>query len=160
MTESKISSAVNSMIQTERMHKHLLDSTVSSIGIHRTHHRILIYISRNNPLSSQKALADHIGVSAAAITGALKKLEADGYVKRVQGSDNRFNNVEITESGRALLESTKALFIAVDTSLFEGFSDDELDGYIAILEKIQSNIKKRIPCAAEGRCYNINEKMV
>ncbi len=154
MTESRISSAVNSMIQTERMHKHLLDSTVSSIGIHRTHHRILIYIAHNNPLSSQKALADHIGISPAAITGALKKLEADGYVKRVQGSDNRFNNVEITEAGRALLESTKALFISVDTSLFEGFTDDELEGYVSMLEKIQSNIKKRIPCAMEGRCDN------
>ena len=154
MTESKISSAVNTMIQTERMHKHLLDTTASSISIHRTHHRILIYIAHNNPLSSQKALADHIGVSPAAITGALKKLEADGYVKRVQGSDNRFNKVEITEAGRALLESTKALFISVDTSLFEGFTDDELDGYVKVLEKIQSNIRKRLPCASEGRCEN------
>lgn len=155
MTESKISSAVNTMIQTERMHKHLLDSTASSISIHRTHHRILIYIARNNPLDSQKALADHIGVSPAAITGALKRLEADGYVKRVQGSDNRFNNVEITESGRALLESTKALFLSVDTSLFEGFTDDELDGYVSMLEKIQSNIKKRLPGAMEGRCDKV-----
>ena len=152
MTESKISSAVNTMIQTERMHKHLLDSTAGSISIHRTHHRILIYIARNNPLGSQKALADHIGVSPAAITGALKKLETDGYIKRVQGSDNRFNSVEITEAGRELLESTKARFIAVDTSLFEGFSDDELDGYFSMLEKIQSNIKKRLPGAMEGRC--------
>ncbi len=142
------------MIQTERMHKHLLDSTVSSIGIHRTHHRILIYIARNNPLDSQKALADHIGISPAAITGALKKLEKDGYVKRVQGSDNRFNTVEITEEGKKLLENTRTLFMAVDTTLFEGFSDDELDGYISMLEKIQCNIKKRLPGASEGRCYN------
>lgn len=155
MTESKISSAVNTMIQTERMHKHLLDSTASSISIHRTHHRILIYIAHNNPLDSQKALADHIGVSPAAITGALKRLEADGYIKRVQGSDNRFNNVEITDAGRALLESTKARFIAVDTSLFEGFTDDELDGYVSMLEKIQSNIKKRLPGAMEGRCDKV-----
>lgn len=155
MNESKISSAVNTMIQTDRMHKHLLDSTVSSIGIHRTHHRILVYIARNNPLKSQKALADHIGISPAAITGALKKLESDGYIKRVQGSDNRFNEVEITDTGKALLDSTRALFLSVDTSLFEGFSEAELDGYIAILEKIQYNIKKRLPGALEGRCDNI-----
>ena len=155
MTESKISSAVNTMIQTERMHKQLLDSTANSISIHRTHHRILIYIAHNNPLESQKALADHIGISPAAITGALKKLEADGYVKRVQGTDNRFNKVEITEAGRVLLENTKARFIAVDTSLFEGFTDDELDEYVSILEKIQCNIRKRLPGASEGRCDNI-----
>ncbi len=153
MTEHKISSAVNTMIQTERMHKHLLDSAVSSIGIHRTHHRILIYIAHNNPLDSQKALADHIGISPAAITGALKKLENDGYIKRVQGSDNRFNVVEITDEGKMLIENTRALFISVDTTLFEGFTDEELEEYISILEKIQCNIKKRLPDASEGRCY-------
>ena len=154
MTESKISSAVNTMIQTDRMHKHLLDTTVSSIGIHRTHHRILMYIARNNRLDSQKALADHIGVSPAAITGALKKLERDGYVKRVQGSDNRYNEVEITEAGKKVVEDSRALFTSVDMSLFEGFTEEELDEYIAILGKIQCNIKKRLPCASEGRCVS------
>lgn len=154
MTESKISSAVNTMIQTDRMHKHLLDTTVSSIGIHRTHHRILMYIARNNRLDSQKALADHIGVSPAAITGALKKLERDGYVKRVQGSDNRYNEVEITEAGKKVVEDSRALFTSVDMSLFDGFTEEELDEYIAILGKIQCNIKKRLPCASEGRCVS------
>ncbi len=154
MTESKISSAVNTMIQTDRMHKHLLDTTVSSIGIHRTHHRILMYIARNNRLDSQKALADHISVSPAAITGALKKLERDGYVKRVQGSDNRYNEVEITEAGKKVVEDSRALFTSVDMSLFDGFTEEELDEYIAILGKIQCNIKKRLPCASEGRCVS------
>ena len=154
MTESKISSAVNTMIQTDRMHKHLLDTTVSSIGIHRTHHRILMYIARNNRLDSQKALADHIGVSPAAITGGLKKLERDGYVKRVQGSDNRYNEVEITEAGKKVVEDSRALFTSVDMSLFDGFTEEELDEYIAILGKIQCNIKKRLPCASEGRCVS------
>lgn len=154
MTESKISSAVNTMIQTDRMHKHLLDTTVSSIGIHRTHHRILMHIARNNRLDSQKALADHIGVSPAAITGALKKLERDGYVKRVQGSDNRYNEVEITEAGKKVVEDSRALFTSVDMSLFDGFTEEELDEYIDILGKIQCNIKKRLPCASEGRCVS------
>jgi len=155
MQESKISSAVNIMIRTDRMHKQLLDSTVNSFGIHRTHHRILMHIARNNRLDSQKSLAEHIGVTPAAITGALKKLEKDGYIKRVQGSDNRFNEVEITESGKAVVKATRTLFCEVDTSLFEGFSDEELDGYMAYLEKIQNNIKKRLPCAVEGRCCKI-----
>ena len=142
MNESKIFSAVNTMIRTDRMHKHLLDSNVGKIGIHRTQHRILMYISRNNKLGSQKSLAEHIGISAAAITGALKKLEQDGYIKRAQGSDNRYNEVQITDLGKKAVEDTRALFSELDTSLFEGFSDDELDGYIYYLEKIQNNINK------------------
>ena len=75
MNEEKISSAVNVMIQTERMHKHMLDSNVSKIGLHRTQHRVLMHIARRGKLLSQKALAEHIGITPAAITGVLKKLE-------------------------------------------------------------------------------------
>lgn len=142
MNENKIFSAVNTMIKTDRMHRHLIDSNVGKIGIHRTHHRILMYISRNDRLGSQKSLAEYIGISPAAITGALKKLECDGYIKRAQGSDNRYNEIEITELGKRVVEQTRALFSSLDTSLFYGFTDEELDGYIYYLEKIQNNIEK------------------
>ncbi len=151
MQESKIFSAVNIMIQTDRMHKHLLDSTVNVFGIHRTQHRILMHIAHSERLDSQKVLAEHIGITPAAITGALKKLEKDGYIRRIQGNDNRYNEIEITEAGREIVECTKSLFAEVDTSLFDGFTDEELDGYIKYLEKIQNNIRKYIP-RAEGRC--------
>lgn len=156
---NKIFDAVNIMIQTNRMHRHLIDSMVSEVGIHRTHHRILMHIALNDKLDSQKSLAEHIGVTPAAITVALKKLECDGYIKRVQGSDNRFNEIVITDLGKKVVEETKALFSEIDMSLFKGFSEEELDGYIAYHKKIQSNIKNNLHSSSEGRCKNNNEKM-
>ena len=154
MNEEKISSAVNIMIQTDRMHKHLFDSNVSKIGIHRTQHRVLMHIARHGKLLSQKSLAEHIGITPAAITGVLKKLESDGYIKRIQGSDNRFNEVKVTELGRRVVEESFSLFTRLDTSLFEGFSDEELDGYIHCLEKIQENIRKKSDNGAEEENKN------
>ena len=156
MNEEKISSAVNIMIKTDRMHKHLLESEVSKIGLHRTQHRILMHIARHGKLLSQKSLAEHIGITPAAVTGLLKKLERDGYVERVQGDDNRYNEVKVTELGKRVVEDSFKMFSQLDTSLFEGFSDSELDGYIRCLTKIQENIRKRI----EGTEENRNEKMV
>ena len=144
MIDNKIFSAVNIMIQVDRMHKQLLDSTVSYIGLHRTQHRVLMHIARNNRLNSQKSLADHIGVTPAAITGTLKKLETEGYIKRVQGNDNRYTEVVMTDRGKKVVDDTKLLFSEVDTSLFSDFTDDELDGYITYLEKIKNNITKQI----------------
>ena len=144
MNEEKISSAVNIMIKTDRMHKHLLESEVSKIGLHRTQHRILMHIARHGKLLSQKSLAEHIGITPAAVTGLLKKLEQDGYVERVQGDDNRYNEVKVTELGKRVVEDSFKMFSQLDTSLFEGFSDSELDGYIRCLTKIQENIRKRI----------------
>ncbi len=142
MTEEKIASAVNIMIQTDRMHKHLLNSNVSEIGLHRTQHRVLMHIAKNDKLLSQKSLAEHLGITPAAITGVLKKLEVDGYITRVQGNDNRYNEVCLTDSGKIVVEKSCRIFSSIDKSLFEDFSDEELDGYMRYLEKIQKNIKK------------------
>ncbi len=142
MQSIKLETAVNMMIRTDRMHKCLIDSKVHDIGIHRTQHRILMHLARHGKLPSQKELAEHLDITPAAVTGALKKIEHDGYIKRTLGQDNRFNEVKITEKGREIVEKTKKLFLATDRSLFEGFTEEELDIYVSFLEKMQNNMKK------------------
>ena len=142
MEENKIFLAVNAMMRTHRMHKQLIESNISKIGIHSTHHRILMHIARNNRLDSQKSLAEHIGITPAAITGALKKLEKDGYIRRVQGNDNRYNEVEITENGKIVIEKTRELFSEIDRQLFSDFTEKELENYMGYIERIQQNITR------------------
>ena len=144
MNDSKIFSAVNTMIKTDRMHRQMLDGYVSRIGIHRTQHRILMHIERNNRIVSQKSLAEYIGITPAAVTGAIKKLECEGYIRRAHGSDGRYYELELTDLGKRIVEETKKQFSELDTSLFEDFTDEELDGYTTYLEKIQKNIKKHL----------------
>lgn len=141
MQEKRIHEAVDVMIHTERMHKLAIDSKAQEIGIHRTQHRILMHLARRGSLPSQKELAEHLGVSAAAVTGALKRIERDGYIKRSLGQDNRYNELTITEKGREIVEKTKKLFSETDISLFDGFTDEEIEAYISCLKKIQQNIK-------------------
>ena len=131
------------MIRTDRMHKMLIDSRAKEIGIHRTQHRILMLLARCDKLPSQKELAEHLDVTPAAITGALKKIERDGYVERTLGQDNRYIELRITDKGRALVEETRRLFSEADFAIFDGFSDSELDSYISSLEKLGANIKKQ-----------------
>lgn len=144
MSESKLSRAINMMIKTDHMHRTLIDSRVHTLGIHRTQHRILMHLARYEKIPSQKELAEHLDITPAAVTFALKKIEKDGYVKRTLGHDNRFMEPHITEKGRALVDETRQLFSETDASIFEGFSDEELDIYISCLEKLQANIKKQL----------------
>lgn len=143
MSESKLSQAINMMIKTDHMHRAMIESKVSSLGIHRTQHRILMHLARHDKLPSQKELAEHLDVTPAAISGALKKIENDGYVERTLGHDNRYNELRITEKGRELVKLSKSLFCQVDSSMFEGFSDEELECYITCLEKLQANLRKQ-----------------
>ena len=157
MNGNSIAKAIDMMLITDRMHKHLIDHQAAKIGIHRTQHRILMHIERNKKLGSQKSIAEHMGVSSAAITGALQKLEQGGYIERNHGADGRYNEVMITDKGKRIVDETKQLFFAVDTSLFDGFSDEELETYVNNLKKIQENIKKQMPKACRRENENENE---
>ena len=141
MSDDKLARAIEMMIRTDHMHKAMIDSRVREIGIHRTQHRILMRLARCEKLPSQKELAEHLDVTPAAVCGALKKIEEDGYVERTLGQDNRYNELRITDKGRELVKLTREMFSEADRSMFDGFSEAELEGYIAALEKLQANIK-------------------
>ena len=102
-----------------------------------------MHLACHSSLPSQKELAEHLNVTPAAVTGALKKMEQDGYVERTLGQDNRYNELRITEKGRALVSESCKLFGEVDAAMFEGFTDGELDTYISCLEKLQTNMRKQ-----------------
>jgi DNA-binding MarR family transcriptional regulator len=102
-----------------------------------------MYLAASERLPSQKELADHLDISPAAVTGAIKKIEADGYIERKQGRDNRYYELMITDKGRELVKKTKNIFCEADASMFVGFTDEELDIYISCLEKLQANIRKQ-----------------
>ncbi|MBQ8529112.1 MAG: MarR family transcriptional regulator [Clostridia bacterium] len=162
MSDTKLSRAVDMMIRTDHMHKALIDSRVHEIGIHRTQHRILMHLARDGMLPSQKELAERLDITPAAVTGALKKIERDGYVERTLGQDNRYNELKITEKGRELVKLTRRLFSEADTSMFEGFTDEELTTYINCLEKLQENIRRQIGDCHKFKCRKetTDEKMV
>ena len=144
MSEKNVFTAVNMMISTNRMHKKLIESDVSKqFGLHRTQHIILMHLASKGKLPSQKELANCLNITPAAITGELKKLENDGYILRSMGTDNRFNEITITDKGRQTVEKSKEIFSKIDNLLFDGFSDEELSNFISGLEKIQNNIYDR-----------------
>ena len=143
MSDSKLGIAIEMMINTDRKHRMLIDSCVRDIGIPHTQHRILMHLAKHKKLPSQKELAEYLNITPAAVTGALKKIEKGGYIERTLGHDNRYNEISITEKGRALVELTCDSFSKTDMSLFEGFTDEELDCYVFCLEKMQKNMDNR-----------------
>ena len=145
MSENKIFRAVNMMMQTDKMHRCLLEFKAKDFGMHATSHRVLMHLARFDKLPSQKELADKLSITPAAVTGILKRLEAEQYIERTLGTDNRYNEISITDKGRAVVDHTRLTFGNADRALFEDFSDEELDVYVRCLEKMQANIRKQLP---------------
>ena len=144
MNKEKLSEAIHMMITTDRMHKRLFNNKLSDIGMHRTAHIILISIYKNGGIPSQKQLAQTVGITPAAVTGVLKTLENGGYITRNLGKDTRYNEVNITQKGKELLDSARKVFTEVDRTLFEGFDESEIESYITCLQKMQNNMEKQL----------------
>lgn len=140
MIGERLVCAAETMMRVNRMHRAMIDSRVKEIGIHRTQHRILMRLARCGALPSQRELAEHLDITPAAVTGALKKIEQDGYIERTLGHDTRYNEIRITEKGMALVEETRRMFAEADASMFDGFTDEEIEVYIESLEKIYGNM--------------------
>ena len=145
MTETKLFLTIDKMLRVNRFHKALIDSRVREIGIHRTQHRILMRLAKCDKLPSQKELADQLDITPAAVTLAIKEIEKEGYIKRTLGKDTRYNEIEITDKGRALVNLTFEMFSEADRTMLSGFSEDELDVYMGFLERIETNIKAQLP---------------
>lgn len=130
------------MIQVDRLHRSIFEKMHSAFGIHRSQHRLLMYISRNDVCPSQKVIAEHFGISPAAVAVSLKKLEDGGYILRESlENDNRFNRIALTEKGKCLVRKSEEFFSMCDYAMFENFTESDYENLTACLEKMQEGLK-------------------
>ncbi len=131
---------IQAFICTDQMHRRLFERQMAKIGVHRSQHRILMYLAANRDKElSQKDIAETFDISPAAITVTLKKLESGGYITRkAHRYDNRVNTVSVTEKALSVVETTKRFSEDLEEVVFAGFSDDELNTFSTLLNKMQS----------------------
>ncbi|MBB2182094.1 MarR family transcriptional regulator [Lachnospiraceae bacterium MD1] len=102
----------------------------------------LLSLIKHHEGITQKDLSEKTHVTAATITGMLNKLEANHYVYRVPDStDKRVMRVYLTPEGKHFAEHAERFLISMFEQLFTGFSDEELQTFNHLLEKMKSNLR-------------------
>ena len=81
MSESKCYRVIGKMISANRLHRKAIETAVDDIGIHRSRHQVLMNLAKRC-FASQKEIAEHLGITQAAMTVSLTKLERDGLISR------------------------------------------------------------------------------
>lgn len=128
-----------------RLHRMVLERQLNKTGVYRSQHQLLMHISAN-PNTSQKDLAAMHHVSPATVAVSLKKLENGGYIKRVVDKhDNRFNQICITEKGRAVVDGSIEYFKTLEAQMYEGFEPEELTVLQGFLDRIYQNLNGLLP---------------
>ena len=136
--------AVKLLIHTNIVHKRLAFRRAADAGMHPSQHRMLIHLSRGNGSFSQKDIAEMFDISPAAVATSMKKMEAAGYISRNKHArdDARYNNVFVTEKGTREVEAADKYFATIDKSMFENFTEAEIEQFISLLQKANSNLQK------------------
>lgn len=132
--------AVRLNMRSARLHRCAFSGAVSVIGLHHSQHRMLMFLSDNAGIS-QKEIARHLEISPAAVAVMLKRLEAEGFLRRTPArGDSRVNEICLTERGQQTVSRTAEIFGGIDAAMFDGFSAEELSSYIALQTKINGNL--------------------
>ena len=91
------------LLRTEGTFRRFLEKKLVPTKVFPTQHRTLMELNLN-PACSQMELADRFGVSAAAVTVSLKKLEKGGHIDRQTGrQDDRVDEVMRQEKGKEVV---------------------------------------------------------
>jgi MarR family transcriptional regulator for hemolysin len=91
--------------------------------------------------SSQRYIADAIGLEGATLTHHLNRMERDGLVVRHRDPDNRRNQIVVlTAAGETLFKRMLATVVDFDTRVRRGLRAAEVGQLRTLLERLRANI--------------------
>ena len=141
--KEKITRTARMQRLVDRQFRRNVEHKVMDTGLYRSQHQMLMCLG-DHPGCSQTLLAEKMGISTAAVTTTLKKLEKGGYIVREMScEDNRTNQLQITEKGMKVIEQSRQLFGELECDMYAGFSEEELNQLQKYYERILENLKKQ-----------------
>lgn len=133
---------VKQLRRIERRRDRVVTRAVMQTGLYGGQHMLLMDVYFH-PGISQRELAEHMGVSSAAVAINLKKLEKAGFIRRVMDEgDNRYNCVYPTEAGEALCLQSIRIFDELDAEMLQEFTREEKDRFLGFLNRLYQKLGK------------------
>jgi DNA-binding MarR family transcriptional regulator len=118
---------------------HVINLKACPLGLTSHQWRPLLLI-RHKGIDTPAGLARSLCIDAGAVTRALDRLEAKGFVRRMRDSeDRRVVKIVLTDTGLAV--TSQILPIIADTLNLhlQGFSDDEFRMLVSLLRRMIAN---------------------
>ena len=105
--------------------------------------RILKYLVKNQDKEIyQKDLEDIFQISKATVSSVLFTMENNKIIQRVVSSnDARSKRIELTEKSKEVYKNMQIVFEKLNKELEKGLSDEEINTFYNILDKLYKNIK-------------------
>ncbi len=89
----------------------------------------------------QKDIEEELDIRRSSVTSVLKLMEKNGYIKRVSVSeDARLKKIVLTKRGLEIQRNVYASIIKIEESLRDELSEDEINIFISLVDKLSKKI--------------------
>ena len=110
--------------QVCQAYRGLSDSFIDQIGMHRAQAIVLCRLYLHDGMT-QSEIGDQLSVQGATVTNMLQRMEESGLVtRRRDPEDNRLVRVYLSQSGREKERAITEQFLKLESTLFEGISEE------------------------------------
>jgi DNA-binding MarR family transcriptional regulator len=114
----------------------MANAHLEPLGLDTRHYTVMAVVAAGGG-SSQRTIADTLGLDRATVVALVDKLESLGVARRVRSRDDRrANAVELTAKGRRALKRADALMEACELSFVAALPDHERTQLRDILERL------------------------
>ncbi|MFM5906360.1 MAG: MarR family winged helix-turn-helix transcriptional regulator [Novosphingobium sp.] len=128
------------IILISRILRQDFDRSVAHLGVTRSQWAMIAVVSRM-PGTTQRKIAELLEMSEASAGRLIDRLCADGLLVRTeQDNDRRARAVHLTEKATPLLDYLGKLAMENESRVFNGFTDEELELFGKLLEKLRVNL--------------------
>ncbi len=128
----------------------LANQCLAPLGLTTMQSDILLYLyQRSEDTVETGTLLQAFQVSPAALSGALKKLDAKGYIHySAENTDNRRKQISLTVRGMELQSRLLHALTRVDRLMFEQIKATETRAFFELLQKMLQSMRE---CPEAGR---------
>jgi DNA-binding MarR family transcriptional regulator len=118
---------------------------LAPLGLHVGQEALLLELDRTGP-RIQAQLSEALGCEPPSVTLMTRKLEAAGHIKRTPDpTDKRATVVALTDSGKALAEQIRQLWLTLADETIRGLPAEMLELLPGILHIMSTNVDGKPP---------------
>ena len=145
---SKFMKMLNNISRSQAIYRH---NKISAKDLQSGHYAFVLAIC-HKPGRSQEELAKELCINKSTVARNLNFLEENGYISRnALPNDKRQFSVHPTEKMKAILPEIKKASLEWMELLSEGITQDELDIFNSVLERMQTHARRIIEEQEENK---------
>lgn len=128
------------LVQAAKAHRGFVSAALSELGLFIGQDLLLFQLWEEEGRTHGE-LAERLEVEPPAITKMLKRMEASGWVERIQdASDARVSRVYLTEHGRALEHPVREIWQGAEARMLKDFPVEEKMLFRRMLRDARDNL--------------------